>query len=82
MSVVIRKAERKRTRLRLALAGPTGSGKSMSALMLAFGLGEKVGMIDTERGSGDLYAHLGDYDIISLEPPFTVPKYREALKAF
>jgi len=82
MSVLIRKAERKRTKLRLALAGPTGSGKSMSALLLAFGLGERVGMIDTERGSGDLYAHLGDYDIISLEPPFTVPKYREALKAF
>jgi hypothetical protein len=79
---VIRKAERRKSKLRLALVGPTGSGKTYSALQLAFGLGAKVGMIDTEHGSGDLYADLGDYDVITLEPPYTVAKYRAAIRAF
>lgn len=82
MSITIRKAERKKAKLRLALVGPTGSGKTYSALKLAFGIGKKVGLIDTENGSGDLYAHLGAYDVITLEPPYTVSKYREAIKAF
>lgn len=82
MAVQIRKAERRKAKLRLALVGPTGSGKTYSALQLAFGIGGKVGLIDTENGSGDLYAHLGDYDVITLEPPYTVTKYREAIRAF
>ena len=78
----IRKAERKKAKLRLGIAGPSGAGKTYSALKLAFGLGGKVGLIDTEHGSGDLYAHLGEYDIINVEAPYTVQKYREAIKAF
>ena len=78
----IRKAERKKAKLRLGIAAPSGAGKTYSALMLAFGLGGKVGLIDTEHGSGDLYAHLGDYDIIGLEAPYTVAKYLEAIKSF
>jgi hypothetical protein len=80
--LVIRKAERKKSKLRLALVGPTGSGKTYSALQLAFGLGTRIGLIDTEHGSGDLYADLGDYDVITLEPPYTVAKYRDAIRAF
>lgn len=78
----IRKAERKKAKLRLGIAAPSGAGKTFSALQLAFGLGGKVGLIDTEHGSGDLYAHLGDYDIIGIEAPYTVPKYLQAIKAF
>lgn len=78
----IRKAERKKAKLRLGVAGPSGAGKTYSALKLAFGLGGKVGLIDTEHGSGDLYANLGEYDIINIEAPYTVQKYRDAIKAF
>jgi hypothetical protein len=78
----IRKAERKKAKLRLGIAAPSGAGKTYSALLMAFGLGGKVGLIDTEHGSGDLYAHLGDYDIISIEAPYTIKKYLEAIKAF
>lgn len=78
----IRKAQRKKAKLRLGLMGSSGSGKTYSALQLAFGLGGKVGLIDTEHGSGELYAHLGDYDVIQIEAPYTVPKYREAIKTF
>lgn len=70
MPIEIRKAERMKSKLRLGLAGPAGSGKTMSALKVAKGLGSSVCLIDTERGSGDLYADLYDYSVITLEPPF------------
>lgn len=82
MAIQIRKAVRHKAKLRLGLVGPSGSGKTYSALQLAFGLGGKIGLIDTEHGSGDLYAHLGDYDIIQLQAPYLVSKYLDAVKAF
>jgi hypothetical protein len=78
----IRKAERRKAKLRLGIAAPSGAGKTYSALLMAFGLGGTVGLIDTEHGSGDLYAHLGDYDVIAIEAPYTVDKYVKAIKAF
>lgn len=78
----IRKAVRKKAKLRLGLVAPSGAGKTYSALQLAFGLGGKVGMIDTEHGSGDLYGSIGDYDIINIAAPYTVQKYRDAISAF
>ncbi|HOB90125.1 MAG TPA: ATP-binding protein [Candidatus Colwellbacteria bacterium] len=70
MNFEIRKAERTKSKLRLAIAGPAGSGKTMGSLRVAKGMGGRVCLIDTERGSGDLYADLFPYDIISLTPPF------------
>lgn len=78
----IRKAERKKAKLRLGIAAPSGAGKTYSALLMAFGLGGTIGLIDTEHGSGDLYANLGNYDIIPIEAPYTVSKYVQAIKAF
>lgn len=78
----IRKAQRMKAKLRLGIAAPSGAGKTYSALLMAFGLGGKIGLIDTEHGSGHLYAHLGDYDVIGIEAPYTVAKYTEAIKAF
>lgn len=78
----IRKAERKKAKLRLGIAAPSGAGKTYGALLLAFGIGGKIGLIDTEHGSGDLYADLGDYDIVGIEAPYTVAKYQQAIKAF
>jgi hypothetical protein len=75
------KAERKKAKLRLGLVGPAGSGKTYSALLVAFGLGGKVALIDTENGSGDLYAHLGGYDVCRIEAPYTVKKYLDAIDA-
>jgi len=78
----IRKAQRKKAKLRLGIAAPSGAGKTYSALLLAFGIGGKVGVIDTEHGSADLYEDLGEYDIINIEAPYTIQKYRDALTAF
>ena len=77
---MFKKAERKRSKLRLALCGPSGSGKTYSALQLAFGMGGKVALIDTENGSASLYSHLGEFDVCEIAPPFTVQKYIEAIK--
>ena len=74
-----RKAQRKKAKLRLGITGPAGSGKTYGALLVAFGLGGKIAMIDTENGSGDLYSALGDYDIGYIKAPYTVEKYLQAI---
>ena len=76
-----RKAERRSAKLRLALMGPSGSGKTYSSLLIAAGLGGPIAMIDTERGSGELYSNLVDYDVATLEPPFDPDKYIGAIRA-
>ncbi len=78
----IRQAERKRAKIKLGLQGPSGSGKTYSSLLLAEGLTndlKKVAIIDTENGSADLYAHLGEYNVLRLIKPFTPERYIEAL---
>lgn len=83
-TITLRKAERHQVKLKIGLFGPTGSGKTYSALKLARGMSsawDKVAIIDTENGSGDLYSNLGEYNIISLAPPFTPERYVEAIKA-
>lgn len=91
--IEIRKASRQRVKARIALAGVSGSGKTMSALLFAYGLvgdWSKIGLVDTEAGSGELYAgssvpglhiKIGDYAYTSVEPPYTAAKYEGALKA-
>lgn len=81
----IRKAERKKAKLRLGISAPSGAGKTYSSLLIAYGITgdwEKIGLIDTENGSGDLYAHLGDYMVLQLEAPYTPERYVKAIKAF
>ena len=69
----------KRAKIKMALQGSAGSGKTYSSLLLASGLTNgdfsKVAIIDTENGSADLYAHLGQYNVLSLTPPFTPEAY-------
>lgn len=79
----IRKTERKRAKIKLALQGPSGSGKTYSALKVAFGLcgdWDKITVIDTENQSADLYAHLGQYNVLSLNSPYSPERYIEAIQ--
>ena len=48
--------------LKMALWGPSGAGKTYSALKIAYELtdGGNVGVIDTENGSSGLYADMAD----------------------
>ncbi|HTM92223.1 MAG TPA: AAA family ATPase [Flavisolibacter sp.] len=80
----LRKATRKKAKIRLGLSAVSGGGKTYSAILVAKGLiGDlsKVAIIDTENGSADLYAHLGDFNVLSLTAPFTPERYIEAIKS-
>lgn len=78
----LRKAQKSKSKLRIGLAGTSGSGKTYSALLLASGLTswDKICVIDTENGSADLYANLGEYNVLTLPSPFTPEKYISAIK--
>jgi hypothetical protein len=79
-----KKAARKKSKLRLNISGPSGSGKTYSALLMAKGLvGDwtKIGVIDTENGSASLYEHLGEFQVLDLQDPFTPEKYIQAIDA-
>lgn len=77
----LRKATRTKTKLRIGLAGVSGSGKTYSALLMASGLTKwkKIAVIDTENGSADLYDHLGDFNVLRLESPYSPERYIEAI---
>jgi hypothetical protein len=72
------KAIRTQKKLRMALEGPSGSGKTFTALQIAKGLGSKIALIDTERGSASLYADVVPFDVVELEY-FAVDEYIKAI---
>lgn len=59
-------AERKKAKLRLALAGVSGCGKTYSALRIAKGMGGNIAFIDTENDSSSLYANDFSFSSINL----------------
>lgn len=79
----LQKATRKKSKLRLNISGPAGSGKTYSALLMAKGLvgnWEKIAVIDTENGSASLYDHLGPFQALDLQAPFSPERYIEAIE--
>ena len=66
---MFKKASKKQCKLRLALFGVSGGGKTYSALLLAQGLGGKVALIDTEHKSASKYADRFDFDVCDLDNP-------------
>lgn len=61
------KAERKKAKLRLALTGVSGCGKTYSALRIATGMGGNIAVIDTEHDSSSLYASEFSFSSINLD---------------
>lgn len=80
MNFTIRRAERRQAKLRLALLGVSGSGKSLGAINIARGMTNKFVVIDTEHKSADLYANIAEYDVLVLDKPFTPEKYIKAIQ--
>ena len=74
------KATKRRAKLRMAIIGPAGSGKTYTALTLARHLGERVAVIDTERGSASKYADLFGFDVLELDQ-FSPQTYVQAVEA-
>ncbi len=75
-------AVRENLPLLIGLAGGTGSGKTLSAMLLAKGLsgGQRFAVIDTENGRAKHYADMFDFDVADLQPPFRPDAYTEAVK--
>lgn len=79
----LRQSSKKQAKIKLAIQGCAGSGKTYSSLLLAKGLSNdwsKIAVIDSENNSADLYSHLGNYNVLSLQGDFSPENYMEALE--
>jgi hypothetical protein len=89
MTFQIRTAERQGARLLIQLSGVSGSGKTYSALQLAYGLsgndGQKIVGIDTENRRMSLNANClpdgAKFRVLDFFPPFSPARYIEAIEA-
>jgi hypothetical protein len=84
-------------RLRVAITGPSGAGKTYTSLLLAAGIvgvnpredgTPKVLVVDTENGSAADYGANADgswpilpFDLVDMRPRYTVDKYEAAYRA-
>lgn len=92
--MALRLAERDGARVLISIEGISGSGKTYTALQIAYGLAggdsKKVGLLDTENRRGSLYADiLKDKDgniqkfwIDDLYAPFTPERYIQKIQEF
>lgn len=79
----LKQSKRSNVKLRIGISGPSGFGKTTSALLLAHGLTNdwsKIAVIDTENSSASLYSHLGNYNVLDLQAPFSPERYIEAIE--
>jgi len=80
MKFEIKKATKKAAKLRAAFIGLSGGGKTWKSLALATALGQRIVVIDTERGSASKYANDFAFDVLELET-FAPATYVEAIGA-
>ena len=88
MPFTFRPAKRENTPLIIGIAGPTKSGKTMSALRLAAGLTDqpdRIYMLNAEGARGEQYAdwflakYGKQYQNCNIEAPYSPERYTEAL---
>jgi energy-coupling factor transporter ATP-binding protein EcfA2 len=79
------KATKQQLKARIGLAGPTGGGKTYSALVFATALVEKTGgriaVIDTENGRARAYSDKFDFDVVELDKPYSPQRYVDLINA-
>ena len=90
MSNLFAPVQRQKMKLRMALTGVSGGGKTLGALYLAYGLTDdwgKVALIDTERERGRAYASrsdlptpTGEYLYAGLYAPYSPERYKEYVR--
>ncbi|WP_367941523.1 AAA family ATPase [Enterocloster citroniae] len=79
---------REKSKLRMALTGVSGAGKTLGALYIAFGLTgnwSKIAVIDTEHERARMYANrtdlgTGKFLYCPLYPPYTAERYTALVK--
>lgn len=87
--LAIMPAVRSMAYIKMLISSPSGGGKTLSSLLMAFGLVKdwsKILIIDTENRSGSLYVgteidglKIGQYQTIVLSAPYTVERYTRAI---
>lgn len=68
-------ASKKNAKLRAAIFGPAGSGKTFSALRIATGMGGRIALIDTERQTACKYADRFRFDTCALDDDRSIDAY-------
>lgn len=78
-----KKATKSQSKLRAAIFGASGSGKTYTSLKIAKGfqnvIQSPIALIDTERGSASKYADKFDFDVLELEKK-NITNYIDAIK--
>lgn len=77
---MFQKATKRAVKARIALDGPSGSGKSFTALTWAEVFGKKTAAVDTERASLALYSDRFDFDVFEMRPPYNPKRLIEAIR--
>lgn len=87
MAELFEPVTRQKAKLRMALQGVSGGGKTLGALYIAYGMtGDwgKVALIDTEHGRARAYAErsdlptpTGQFLYLQMEPPYSPERFRE-----
>lgn len=76
-----KKAVKTQIKARIGLVGPAGSGKTLTALIIASALGERIAVIDSEHSSALRYADRFNFDhmdLTSFNPKNYISAMREA----
>lgn len=76
---VFNKAAKAQSKLRLGIQGPSGAGKTFTALSIASQFG-KVAVGDTEYGSASKYADQFNFDVCPLTEPYHPEKIGRLIK--
>jgi hypothetical protein len=76
-------AAKQQLKARVALCGPTGSGKTWTGLQWATVLadGGRICVIDTENSSASYYADRYQFDVYDFQPPYDPTRLVEVIKA-
>lgn len=62
-----KRAVKHKTKGRMDLTGPPGSGKTFTALLVAERLGESTALVDSEHGSSNKYGDVFNFDVDTLD---------------
>lgn len=76
---MFQEAKRHARKLRCAIYGLSGGGKTFTSLAIASGMGNKIALIDTERHSSELYSDKFKFDVANVEIP-TVENMVQVIK--
>lgn len=86
--MAFQKVTRRAAKLRMALTGVSGAGKTLGALLIAYGMTgdwERVALIDTEHERARFYANREDFQVgaflyAPMTPPFSPEKYKQLVQ--